>query len=197
MRYNLGVFQRDRVASPEAPRVIVANDGDAIFTAIRLTRLTRGAAVIPCYAVIRNGGDQMEEQKSGEVTPNRLVPALIAIIGVLSGILIAVSIMWFKQPSESQTHEQQASADQQAPVAPQRWRIWDEGAGPLIGDAFKSEAECESTRVDLVRATEENANASLKNLKITYGQIQALGYNPADRIMEGVDHARRAYCKLT
>ena len=139
----------------------------------------------------------MEDQQSGGLTPNRLVPVLIAIIGVMSVILLAFGIVWLKQPSESQPHNQQASADQQVHAAPQRWRIWDEGTGPFIGDAFESEAECESARVDLVRTTEENASESLKNLRISYRQIQALGYNPADRIMEAVDHARRAYCKLT
>ena len=115
---------------------------------------------------------------------------LIFGAGLTVGLAIGLTIALLARPQSPPV----GGAPTQSATVVERWFIW-EGSSPLVGQSFPSEAACEKGRRQWLLATAQTAQDEAKAAgNITYGQIEALGYNPEVRIEEQLAQAERAYC---
>jgi len=145
----------------------------------------------------------MDKQSIGEKLEQQRVTILLVIVGILLGVLIAIGVMLLIRPT-AQLAEGDAAVNQvaEAEVAvaqkvevQQRWYIW-EGNAPLLGEPFETQELCEQSRQDFVETAIATADREAKSMEgLSFRQVQALGYNPMDRVMEGLAKIRRAYCR--
>lgn len=121
----------------------------------------------------------------------RVTGAVLLSAGIVIGVLIGVVAMLLARARV----EPGNSASIASTATPARWFIWS-GNEPLLGDPFSTEKECEASRKTVVTDAETAARRQLQSLPpMSTDQIQALGGNPADAILAGLDRVRRAYCQ--
>lgn len=122
---------------------------------------------------------------------------LTLIVGAASGFILGVLVMAIEYGHSPSQSDSAAPRELATPQPTERWFIWD-GAAPLIGQPFRTEADCEAARKQTLAITADDANKQLKAMgNLTFGQVQALGYNPMDRVNASVEQVMRAYCRRT
>ena len=155
--------------------------------------LTRGPAVW--------GEEKLEEVSPLEPKDLRGRSSLYLMLGIAIGLLVAIlvvlALMLFqpqagpKALAGTTTIPAEQTSIQPAP----RWFIWS-GTGPLVGDSFVTEAECETARRNWVTRARGAAEDALRHVPpMSIGMIRALGYDPADRINEQYNQVAKAYCR--
>lgn len=119
------------------------------------------------------------------------------LFGLVLGLILGVLATLIFNSADASSSEQTVLETANDPAkAAQRWFVFD-GSAPLTGRPFNSESECETARQRYVSESEQLTKQALSELpEITYRQIQALGYNPADRLIAKHEQVQRAYCRL-
>ena len=124
-----------------------------------------------------------------------LKTGLVFVTGMSTGLAIGVLFASLTFSQVKQTTQSTVPTQAVQAAVPERWFIWS-GNEPLIGDSFTSEAECNNGRGKVVNAARSDAEQALRELPpISFRQVQALGYNPADRISEQFERVNGAYCR--
>jgi hypothetical protein len=94
-------------------------------------------------------------------------------------------------------NDRASQATVSAPAMTERWYIWLDEA-PLIGEPFPSESECQAERRTRLEQAKQDAQGEIERIgPLSIREINALGYDPRQRIAEHFEQIQRAYCHVS
>jgi hypothetical protein len=116
----------------------------------------------------------------------------IFLAGLLLGLIIGIGMTLV---SFGRADSPPAAVTTPAPQ-PARWFISD-ASGPVVGQSFASDAECEQGRLKYLKGVSDQVRAQGQLYAgLTIIQLQALGVgDPVERLRHQIDDAQRAYCR--